>query len=142
MDPSIFSSHHRPLLPPPFFLTASRGHPGTPPSLHPLPHILYRPAPATKSLKFSPLHSHSIARLAGIQAEKEERAREEEDGGSEERVESSESDEPMVSFSCCVGAVSADFQMKNTNTRSLLLVFKHKASATRFAMCNLFGFVD
>ena len=90
MEASPFSSHHRPLLPPPFFLSPSRL--STPPHI-PLPQRLYRPAPTSEAFKLStPSYSHSIARLAGIQTELEEAERESKEDRMEELVESSESD--------------------------------------------------
>ena len=79
---SPFSAHHRPLLPPPFFLPSSRLSAAAPPhsTIAPLTPRLYRPAPAVSvdaavsmaAIKFSaPSYSHSIARLAGIQTELE-----------------------------------------------------------------------
>ena len=106
MDASIFSSHHRHLLPPPFFLSPTRLPTSTPPA--PLPHRLYRPAPNSESIKFStPSYSHSIARLAGIPTEicedsekspfSPKRDREDRSEDRDDRVESSESDENKVS---------------------------------------------
>ena len=90
MEASPFSSHHRPLLPPPFFLSPSRL--STPPHI-PLPQRLYRPAPTSEAFKLStPSYSHSIARLAGIQTELEEAERESKEDRQEELVESSESE--------------------------------------------------
>ena len=43
METSLFSSHHRPLLPPPFFLSPGRLPGAAPPAPLPLPHRLYRP---------------------------------------------------------------------------------------------------
>jgi len=103
MEASIFSSHHRPLLPPPFFLSPNRLPTSTPSA--PLPHRLYRPAPTSESIKFStPSYSHSIARLAGIPTEicetdsekspfSPKRDREDRSEDRDDRVESSESDE-------------------------------------------------
>ena len=90
MEASPFSSHHRPLLPPPFFLSPSRLT-STPPHI-PLPQRLYRPAPTSETFKHltTPSYSHSIARLAGIQTELEEAERESKDERIEELVESSE----------------------------------------------------
>ena len=89
MEASPFSSHHRPLLPPPFFLSPSRLA-STPPHI-PLPQRLYRPAPTSETFKLStPSYSHSIARLAGIQTELEEAERESKEERMEELVESSE----------------------------------------------------
>ena len=91
MEASPFSSHHRPLLPPPFFLSPSRLA-STGPHI-PLPQRLYRPAPTSEAFKLStPSYSHSIARLAGIQTELEEAERESKEDRMEELVESSESD--------------------------------------------------
>ena len=88
MEASPFSSHHRPLLPPPFFLSPSRL--SAPPHI-PLPQRLYRPAPTSETFKLStPSYSHSIARLAGIQTELEEAERESKEERMEELVESSE----------------------------------------------------
>ena len=90
MEASPFSSHHRPLLPPPFFLSPSRL--SAPPHI-PLPQRLYRPAPTSESFKLSaPSYSHSIARLAGIQTELEEAERESKEDRLEDLVESSEGD--------------------------------------------------
>ena len=92
MEASPFSSHHRPLLPPPFFLSPSRLT-STPPHI-PLPQRLYRPAPTSETFKHltTPSYSHSIARLAGIQTELEEAERESKEERLEELVESSEVD--------------------------------------------------
>lgn len=106
MEASIFSSHHRPLLPPPFFLSPARFPTSAPPA--PLPHRLYRPAPTSESIKFStPSYSHSIARLAGIPTEISDNSekspfspkldREEAPEDRDDRVESSESDDHKIS---------------------------------------------
>ena len=81
MEASPFSSHHRALLPPPFFMTpGSRLSASVLPPPAPLPQRLYRPActvseaMAASAIKFSSAsYSHSIARLAGIQTELEVR---------------------------------------------------------------------
>ena len=90
MEASPFSSHHRPLLPPPFFLSPSRL--SAPPHI-PLPQRLYRPAPTSEAFKLSaPSYSHSIARLAGIQTELEEAERESKEDRLDELAESSDGD--------------------------------------------------
>ena len=91
MEASPFSSHHRPLLPPPFFLSPGSRLSSTAPAHSPLPQRLYRPAPTSEALKFSASsYSHSIARLAGIQSELEEE---------EERKADNEDDKDMVESS-------------------------------------------
>ena len=96
MEASPFSSHHRPLLPPPFFLSPSRLSP--PPHI-PLPQRLYRPAPTSESFKLTtPSYSHSIARLAGIQTELEEKERDSKEERMEDLVDSSDSDTAKIMY--------------------------------------------
>ena len=90
MEASHFPAHHRPLLPPPFFLSPGSRLSSTAPPHSPMPQRLFRPAPTSESsLKFAPAYSHSIARLAGIQSELEEAEREAEE---RDMVDSSEVD--------------------------------------------------
>ena len=94
MEASPFSSHHRPLLPPPFFLSPSRL--SSAPSHAPLPQRLYRPAPTSESFKITtPSYSHSIARLAGIQTELEEKERESKE---DDLVDSSDGDTSKLMY--------------------------------------------
>ena len=100
MEASPFSSHHRPLLPPPFFLSPSRLASSTPSHAPlPLPQRLYRPAPTSESFKLTtPSYSHSIARLAGIQTELEEKERDSKEERMEDLVDSSDSDTAKIMY--------------------------------------------
>ena len=99
MDTSPFSSHHRPLLPPPFFLSPGSRLASTTPPHAPLPQRLYRPAPTSETIKFStPSYSHSIARLAGIQTEMEVEMEKRNNDESQEIVDSSDNEHLKLSF--------------------------------------------
>ena len=66
------------------------------PSHAPLPQRLYRPAPTSESFKITtPSYSHSIARLAGIQTELEEKERESKE---DDLVDSSDGDTSKLMY--------------------------------------------